>query len=142
MQSVWERRKLRQEYLKKRKDAIDASRASFACAVGCVVLLCFVVTMSQRGHDVGLKYATWMFLVPLFTGALMFHLWGYRHFRRELKAVDRTSYAPPVGMNSPEEILVRGSEQPPVAQSEVLLRAAQMQEQETPAEELLRVSQE
>jgi hypothetical protein len=39
-----------------------------------------------------------------------------------------------------DEILVRGSEEPPVAQSEVLLRAAQGDE--TPKEELLRARQE
>ncbi len=40
----------------------------------------------------------------------------------------------------PHEILVRGAEAPPVAQSEVLLRAAQGLE--TPKEELLRVVEE
>ncbi len=39
-----------------------------------------------------------------------------------------------------EEILVRAAEEPPVAQSTVLLRAAQ-RGQETPQEELLRMSQ-
>jgi len=37
-----------------------------------------------------------------------------------------------------DEILVRGSQEPPIVQSEVLLRATQ--QQETPKEELLRVN--
>jgi hypothetical protein len=50
-------------------------------------------------------------------------------------------YVPPVTASTlpAEEILVRATEEPPVAQSEVLLRAAQGQE--TPKEELLRVIQ-
>jgi hypothetical protein len=51
-------------------------------------------------------------------------------------------YVPPLTPDilPADEILVRGSEELPVAQSEVLLRAAQ-QGQETPKEELLRVTE-
>ncbi len=51
-------------------------------------------------------------------------------------------YVPPVTPDTlpADEILVRGSEEPPVAQSEVLLRAAH-RGKETPKEEWLRVAE-
>jgi hypothetical protein len=51
-------------------------------------------------------------------------------------------YIPPVTPDTlpPDEILVRGSEEPPVAQSEVLLRAAKAT-QEAAKEELLRIQE-
>jgi len=55
----------------------------------------------------------------------------------------REQYFPPVTPNTlpAVEVLVRSSEEPPVVQSEVLLRAAQAA-QETPKEELLRIAEE
>jgi hypothetical protein len=46
------------------------------------------------------------------------------------------------GHLSDEELLVRSSEEPPVQQSEVLLRAAHTQGQETAKEELMRTTVE
>jgi hypothetical protein len=57
------------------------------------------------------------------------------------KEAAKLPYVPPVTPDilPAEEILVRAADVPPVAQSTILLRAAQGQE--TPKEELLRVSQ-
>jgi|SRR5579871_247741 len=80
-------------------------------------------------------------LVVLALGAWSCTL-GLRSGMRRARRAARRLYGLPVSALTllADEILVRGSEEPPVVQSEVLLRAAQ--EQETPKEELLRVSQE
>jgi hypothetical protein len=66
-------------------------------------------------------------------------LFAWRRLRRQMLAVP---YVPPVtaAVLPAEEILVRGSGEPLIAQNEVLLRAAQ-KGSETPQEELLRVAE-
>ncbi len=61
--------------------------------------------------------------------------------RRDFRAAKQIPYVPPVTPDTlpADEILVRGSKEPPIAQSAVLLRAAK--EQETPKKELLRISE-
>jgi hypothetical protein len=82
-----------------------------------------------------------MMLIFLISGGIGLCLLGW--LKRKANAVRDLVYVPPVTHNNlpADEILVRGSEEPMVAQSEVLLRATQ-QPQDTPKEELLRVSQE
>ncbi len=60
---------------------------------------------------------------------------------KDMKKAKQVPYVPPVIANTlpAEEILVRAADEPPVAQSAVLLRAAKGVE--TPKDELLRVSQ-
>ncbi len=90
----------------------------------------------RNGHD-GWGVIAWAlcFIVPML-------LVGVRATRKVVQKT-REHYIPPVTADTlpADEILVRGSEEPPVVQSEVLLRAAQKGE-ETAKEELLRVSQE
>ena len=62
--------------------------------------------------------------------------------RRGNDEAAKLRYVPPVTADTlpANEILIRSSEEPPVAQSEVLMRAAQGQE--TPKEELVRMAKE
>jgi hypothetical protein len=75
-------------------------------------------------------------MLPVFLS----HRLEYFNARRRLEALP---YLPLENADAlpADEILVRGSEEPAIVQSEVLLRAAK-QGQETSKEELLRVSQE
>jgi hypothetical protein len=90
----------------------------------------------RDGHDGwGVIALALCFIVPMLLVGV--------HATRKVVQKTREQYSPPVTPDTfpANEILVRGSEEPPVAQSEILLRAAQKGE-ETPKEELLRVSQE
>jgi hypothetical protein len=68
--------------------------------------------------------------------------WAFVDIKHSRQDASSIPYVPPVTSDTlpADEILVRGSEQPLVAQSEILLRASKEQGQETPVEELLRVS--
>ncbi len=80
-----------------------------------------------------------MIVLTVISGKLSWLFWDKV---KAAKTSVRILYVPPVTLDTipAEEILVRGSDETPVAQSEVLLRAAQ-QGQQTPKEALLRVSQ-
>jgi hypothetical protein len=71
----------------------------------------------------------------------IFLLPSIMNISKDLKKAKQVPYVPPVTASTlpAEEILVRAADVPPVAQSTILLRAAQAG-QETPKEELLRVS--
>jgi|SRR5579871_2659238 len=125
MKQVPDRKKLRREYVKKKAAAYGVGGPFL------VIMLTFLVAwFREPGLDVS------QFAVLLFC-----FVWCAVNFSRE--TIKHVPYVPTVTPNTlrADEILVRGSEEPLVAQSEVLLRAAQ-QMQETPKEELLRVSRE
>jgi hypothetical protein len=130
MKQVPDRKKLRREYLR---------RKAFAYGIGGIFLVItltfFVAWLHQTGLDSVSRNAF------LYCSVLVFFVWTAVKVSRD--AVKSVPYVPPVISDDlpADEILVRGSEELPVAQSEVLLRGAQKGE-ETPKEELLRVNWE
>jgi hypothetical protein len=151
MKQVPDRIKLRREYLRKKAGAYVAGTASgiliipsliltVLCVIGALaVVVLNVMPLSRFGIPELAALCVFIGSATVF-GAFTWEAWD------KLKAAQkaaRLTYVPPVTPDAlpADEILVRSSEEPPVAQSEVLLRAAQ-RGQETPKEELLRVSQE
>jgi hypothetical protein len=141
MKQVPDRKRLRREYLTKRADVYAKMIGSAAMALVGIAIIAscgFINIAPIKGY-----ISSWiLFLIGLLLLAMVIlNAAAKRHteIRRELDAIP---YVPPVSPDTlpTDEILVRGSEEPPVMQSEVLLRAATGQE--TPKEELLRVSQE
>jgi hypothetical protein len=136
MKQLSDQKKLRMEYLKKKRKAIGIACAYFIS--GCAGLMAvYHIYPTLTNYDEGTGWSMFFFLV------LIALISGYNVTRGTGKAIDkiaRIPYVPPViADNLPaDEILVRGSDEPSVGQSDVLLRAAQ-QVQETAKEELLRV---
>jgi hypothetical protein len=148
MKQAPDRKKLRREYLKKKANAYgDAAiyaimfTPTFMLAVGCALSLVMWLiwppeVWENRTTDLALSIIGALLCGPA--------SWYCRKRMKESEQLAaKVPYVPPVTPDTlpADEILVRGSEEPPVVQSEVLLRAAKAG-QETPQEELLRVSQE
>jgi hypothetical protein len=137
MNEVPDWKKLRRQYLKQRNRALSTyADLAMLCALGSLTLY-FNVVAKHRRHVWPLDIIAISLLVLLGINA------GWRAARTAREDAIN-AYVPPVtpADNLPaDEILVRSSEEPPVARSEVLLRAAHKTE-ETPQEELLRVNQE
>jgi hypothetical protein len=145
MEKAPDRRKLRQEYLKTKAGAyvrgtvgatllLPAVLTFFLLAAITLVLGLFA--MNPHGAISFLVACIISLCLTIASAALVRWCWRVRH---EFKRASELPYVPPVTAATlpAEEILVRGSEEPPVQQSEVLLRAAKPQE--TPEEELLRI---
>jgi hypothetical protein len=128
MKQVPDRKKLRREYLRRKAIAYGIG--------GLVPVLSLIFGLWLYHSDLNAITRHGF----LFCVLLVYFVWIAVKVSRE--AIKGVPYVPPIvtGTLPADEILVRGSDQPPVAQSEVLVRAAN--EQETPKEELLRVSQE
>ncbi len=133
----WERAKrkhLRREYLRKKGHAYALFTLNGALLLPFLVLACASFILSF----------VWVGLPGIYLSALFawctYSCWrGIQDGMNEAKSLP---YIPPVTPDTlpPDEILVRGSEEPPVAQSEVLLRAAKAT-QEAAKEELLRIQE-
>jgi len=113
--------------------SIAAAISGILTGIGCLVAI-------------GDRY-TEAFLLCVLLGGLMtmlftFFAWMGYAIVKQGKVLAQTPYVPPFKADSlpAEEVLVRGSEQPPAVLSEVLLRAAT--DIETPNRELLRVTTE
>jgi hypothetical protein len=126
-----DRKRLRQEYLRKKGKA-------YAMLVAWLIGLVAIVVMMYFSY-LGMHHRSGWFAV---LGILFYAriIWkGWRAVDRSHKEM-RLAYIPPVTPDTlpVEEILVRGSEEPPVVTSAILLRAANGQE--TAKEELLRIT--
>jgi hypothetical protein len=141
MNQVPDRKRLRREYLRKKRDHYqDLVAATFATAAGIVLTLGFVVFTFALAASHMWGFA---FLCSLIAcGAAGATIWGACYIAAKTSVLTRIPYVPPITADTlpADEVLVRGSEEPPIEQSEVLLRAAKGVE--TPKEELLRVIQE
>ncbi len=144
MKQVQDRKKLRREYLEARRAFYVQMFQWLAVLLPFIVILMFLIYICFQNTMQFPAFA----LLEAFGGlfCLVFvSVLGYAlvtecgAIKRE---IDALPYAPPVTSDDlpADEILVRGSEEPPVVQSDVLLRAAN--EVEAPKDELLRVSQE
>jgi hypothetical protein len=140
MEKVTERRQLRREYLRKKA----RQRLYMVCGV-VTVLFGYALTCMMRGAvlepvkehpdlPTTLRASFVAVCVMAFYGLLVY---GANRMIKSAQKI-QVQYVPPVTADTlpADEILVRGSEEPPIAQNAVLLRAAKGQE--TPAEELLR----
>ena len=132
MNKVPNRKKLRQEYLKKRNEYYLQ------------VVFATVLLLGGIYGFVGLfqKQVALYWLIPLialFLLGLTFSAYICWTGIKDIRQQAQSAYAPPVTAEifPAEEILVRGSEEPSIAQSDVLLRAT-IADQETPPEQLLR----
>jgi len=136
VKQVSDRKKLRREYLRKKGKAHSKSVLYGAiCVALWVMVALFLFFVNEPGvHMPPMDYA-------IATIICLAAVWFTSQLVKSEAEAKLVPYVPPVTPNTlpADEILVRGSEEPPVAQSDVLLRAAK--EQETPQEELLRVSQ-
>jgi len=130
MNTVSDRRKLRQEYLKKRN-------RYYREIVSATILL--LVGVSSIGYFIFWKQYYKIPVGIVFFLSLNFQLFISWKGLKDLRQQAQSAYAPPVTPEifPAEEILVRSSEEPLDEQSVVLLRAT-LTEQETPSEELLR----
>jgi hypothetical protein len=143
MNQIQERNKLRQKYLDRRTEiysemAMSALRTLLGIATLALLASSFLDPKFYRYH-LGSVVIFAIAATFLFGVAVIRSVARHSRMRRELHAIP---YVPPVTPDTlpATEILMRGSEAPTL-QSEVLLRGAQKGE-ETPKEELLRVSQE
>jgi len=147
MKPVPDRKKLRREYLRKKASSYlpalwFEALVGLPCAL-MVIAMIYRLSTNPPGWDGGQGLFGW---ISSIIGILIFGCGAYFGLVGATRTVRRgqsyITYVPPITPNTlpADEILVRGSDEPLVAQSEVLLRAAK--EQETPKEELLRVSQE
>ena len=134
-----DRIRLRREYLQKRKKANSQLGVAYFMVCVCVSGLYFFAVSAVHSPDARSRNCGWLLFV-LTCMASIVYVGCFPYALKARKEVDQQFYAPPVEEYSPEEILVRGSEEPPVVQREVLLRAAQSGH-DIATEELLRVSQ-
>jgi hypothetical protein len=130
MKQVPDRKKLRRDYLTKRRMVVLGVTEVIFLAVGFLYLV-----WTARHNGAGIAALLILGLI-VDLGAFLIGSEA-KHNYNEV----RGTYVPPVMPETlpTDEILVRGSEEPPVAHSEVLLRAATGAE--TPKEELLRVTE-
>lgn len=144
MDRVPDRKKLRRDYLRKKRlisvGLGTGFTASAMLAIWGILSVRRAVTTYPGSllHDpLALIAVCFMALVWLCCSGIF----GYATVRIR-KVVPELAYVPPVTTeNLPaEEVLVRGSEEPPVAQREVLLRASTGVD--TPKEQLLRIASE
>ena len=137
MKQVPDRKKLRQDYLVKRTYASIGGLMGwillFALSAAAILCACMAVLSILIGTITAMLYLG----LAVAGGFASYKAW--RIIARSEETIANLPYVAPIAPDTlpAEEILVRGSSEPPVAQSEVLLRAAQGQE--TPKEELLRV---
>jgi hypothetical protein len=144
-----DRKKLRRDYLKQRVRAyagailctwlfVPALLVTLGLAMAAVSILIASGSDNPIGYGLGVIIFGILACCSAAAGLFAWSLWqeGIRFIKVEAALVP---YAPPVNPDTmpAEEVLVRGSDEPPVAQSEILMRAADGAE--TPPEELLRV---
>jgi hypothetical protein len=149
MKQVPDRKRLRREYLRQKTVGHSQEAAGailyYPALIGCLLFgmisigLMLVGLSGGVGHPDPASTIGWTCIcVGLSAG---FGLMARQAIRLMDKgrAATRIPYVPPVTPDTlpADEILVRGAEEPLIAQNEVLLRAAR-QGQETPKEELLR----
>ena len=152
MSTIPDRVKLRRNYLRKKGTAYTLQGIGFLIAVpaltstfffGFCILWAATHSLFGWGMDAHPEDDTDMLkvcgVVTLVSGLIAV---GGVGLQRRGVITRRMPYVPPVTASTlpAEETLVRASEEPTVAQSEILLRAAHA-EQETPQQELLRGSQ-
>jgi hypothetical protein len=146
MNQIPDRKKLRQEYLKRKASAYFKGTLGAALLVPSLLGFFFFAALTlvlyyvSQGRVTSPLFAAGVVTTTLtiISGVLVPWCWRARH---EFRRASEIPFVPPVTADTlpADEILVRGSDEP-VAQSDVFLRAAQ-QGQETAKDELLRVSQ-
>jgi hypothetical protein len=154
MKPVQDRKKLRRDYLGKKFGAyvsvticsllfVPAILVAVLCGVG--ALGCTILTLSALFNHPSREFIpvllgqTLVLLTIGGTAGGFAYLCG--HAVGEAAKASNLPYVPPVNANTlpADEILVRGSVEPPATPGEILLRPTQAQE--TPQEELLRSGQ-
>jgi hypothetical protein len=135
MQQESNRWKLRQEYLAKRREA-------FRKWTQLTVFVLLTPLIIWLGWITRHKHFFWPLDIIFLWLALPSACYAAWLEARKARRIAQRAYVPPVTSEtlSADEILVRGSQEPAIAQKEVLLRTAHVQE--TAPEELLRISQE
>jgi hypothetical protein len=150
MSQVSDQNKLRREYLRKKSvnlvGAGVAGNLLLVCLLGMALSALYAIVSSEEiregtpDPDFGSYDVVAGGLSMLIFAALSWLCWRIiRHLQSNVKKLPFVAAVTPDTFPA-DEILVRGSEAPVQAQRDVLLRAAMGQE--TPQEELLRVSQE
>jgi hypothetical protein len=150
MTPVPDRRRLRQEYLRRKRQVVAKKMAygllclAMICLCLCLCLPTLIYVMRanlQFGFGDGLPAVLFTTLIFIFL-TVTFAVYFGDQYKEARKAAANVAFVPPVTPDTlpAEEILVRGAEEPLIQQSEILLRAAQAHT--TPEDELLRVSQE
>jgi hypothetical protein len=144
MKQVPDRKKLRREYVKQQRSAFAHLVIGGTVLLPTTLLAAGFAIFTILGCILSLLNGTLLgVLFCLFAGGGLtlgcsfLALMGYNVIKEGTR-LQGMPYVPPVTPDAfpADEILVRGSEEPSVAQSEVLLRATN--EKETPKEELLR----
>ncbi len=141
MSRVPDRKRQRREYICKRGAASTLGALSTILYV-----VTAVVTLAFSFITLGCIFArdVWGAFLYAFAAAVCSVITrvSWRLMDRAFNAADAIAYIPPVTTKSfsAEEVLVRGSEDPPIELSEVLVRPAASQ-QEAGTEQLLRSSQ-
>jgi hypothetical protein len=143
---VPDRKQLRREYLKQKGGAVANITVSGLLLLPVSVALLLFLTMIfvfafSPSEPIGERVVLSCFAIALAGLAGAGVSICVRDIRETKRKARQLIYVPPVTPDTlpAEEILIRGSQEPPVAQSEVLLRAAK--ETEAPLEELLHVNQ-
>ncbi len=145
MKQVPDRKRLRREYLRKKGGGyISMIISMLVILITGLMFLMFTfyilwLVLFIRGGRTPFHVLLGVLSVCMASG-IGFAIWHLvRDLRETRQKVALMEYVPPIkaGALPIDEILVRGSEEPPVAQSEMLLRAPQAQV--TSKEELLRV---
>ncbi len=139
MKQVPDRKKLRREYLRKK---VRYSTVIVLCLVGTICFVPFVIQNTMESirnfSPASLGISAFILqgglMIWLGISAMRLHL---HHARTQAK---KLTFVPPVTADTlpAEEILVRGSQEPPVVRSDILLRVPD--EQNTLPEELLKAS--
>ena len=135
MSKMPDRKSLRREYLRQKGEVYGEGAIYAVLFVPALLIAVFAVVCGVTGLGGGNNIFTGLIGVAMF-GSISAYCW--LQMRDARRRTDAVPYAPPIQPDTlpAEEILVRAADEPPVVQSEVLLRAAQ--EHETPKEELLR----
>ncbi len=154
MKQVPDRKKLRREYVTRKSKEyavagalgtgiIPALIGLMICTAGLVFpiyWMCYPMQPDAPDRTTTVVIFIGGVLGVLYFGCFTWLCW--RGMKQSIQSARELPYIPPVtaGTLPADEILIRGSEEPPVAQSEVLLRAAQP-EQNVQAEALLRATE-
>src|SRR5579871_5830554 len=135
MNQVPDRQRLRREYLRKKRRVLVCS------FMGTAVMIAVTVGVIISTNDKPWMPYQLLFFLLGYT-ILVFGGFAAASWPRIRKELNEIPYVPAVTLAAlpADEILVRGSQEPAVAQNEVLLRAAN--EQETPKEQLLRIAED
>ena len=145
MKPVPDRKKLRREFVKKRRVSMLRLSASMIVwlalwgLAGTLAAPLFANFRHPETHGLVARFREPVLALTLL-GVVLYPLWHI--LKRAEREVASLPYVPRITVAElpAEAVLVRGAEEPPVTQSEGLLRAATMQE--TLQDELLRVNQE